>query len=1035
MLQEKSKTRKKNNQRQADRTMHLSVTNVSGDPVTQADILIANKIHYVPKVSVVMPVYNVQPFLRQCLDSVVNQTLKEIEIICVDDGSTDKSLDILKEYARKDNRITVIVQKNLHAGVARNAGLAVAKGEYVHFLDADDWIDVDTYEKIYAVIHKQKTDFMKFKSYSYDNVAQQVVNNDYTQMDMIQRDAIFDFEKDIKTVVHISDAPWSGIYNRKFLEKHKIRFDNFICSNDVGFYFRCLVHARQFYFLTKKFVYYRINNNKSLIGIRPFHFDCQINTFYRVHEIVKNETAEIIKFLDDCWSWSILWRFKAYTQNSNLPDTVKAKIRKLTEDFFEKNAHLKYRQDYLDYCNCKVKVSVIVPVHNVENYLRQCLDSIVNQTLKDIEIICVENGSTDRSLDILNEYAKKDERIRVFRFGPQKAGFARNFGVRMATGKYLYFIDSDDWVDTHCLEKLYTQIEQTQSDVCIYGIEKYDDQQKIILNNDYTDMSCFKERSKDVCNYKDIKNKIFRRFACYFELYNREFFIKKNLFLQEDIAIGEDVLTHVKSLLLARRICFCDENLYYYRVNRTGSLMATSKTNEHIFDAFSYIERVENFLIEQNVLPVLEQQFVDFVLEQFIFHLGRMNGDDFRQQFIQKAMTYVQHLNILCMEKSPYLKKFQQLTNFILNPIAVSVIVPVYSRESYLPQCLDSLIGQTLSQIEIICVNDGSKDNSLSVLKQYAQKDNRIIIINQKNQGVSCARNNAMKIAKGQYIAFVDSDDYLIPNALEKLYNFATQNNLDRVSFEGFNFIDGTNDLEENKYWNFDFLPKNFNMHCYTYDDCLPFLDQMPLSSCLTMYRRAFINAHHVEFPKGLFFEDNVFFIKALIFAQRSGILKERLYCRRIHSNSVTQNWDKHFADYIKIVDIVLTWLKANCPEAYSACYKSYMWGTYHRFHDFAPKWQRRYYKPLKKLFAKYAFTRVKMPVIHPVWQAYLMYPVYLRRRNHLLHRYIEQALTCFRIDIKNYGQADNALIVKAKNAHVSQPVWFQNAKIGRAHV
>lgn len=109
----------------------ISVKNAEGDPDTTATILVQNKINYTPKVSVIIPVYNVEQYLRECLDSVINQTLREIEIICVDDGSTDSSLEILKEYAQKDNRFTIITQENLHAGVARNAGLAVAKGEYL----------------------------------------------------------------------------------------------------------------------------------------------------------------------------------------------------------------------------------------------------------------------------------------------------------------------------------------------------------------------------------------------------------------------------------------------------------------------------------------------------------------------------------------------------------------------------------------------------------------------------------------------------------------------------------------------------------------------------------------------------------------------------------------------------------------------------------------------------------------------------------------------------------------------------------------
>ncbi len=107
----------------------------------------------------------------------------------------------------------------------------------------------------------------------------------------------------------------------------------------------------------------------------------------------------------------------------------------------------------------------------------------------------------------------------------------------------------------------------------------------------------------------------------------------------------------------------------------------------------------------------------------------------------------------------------------------VSIIVPVYNVEKYLKRCLDSLISQTLKDIEIICVNDGSKDNSDKILEEYARKDSRIIIINQENQGISVARNNGMDIAKGKYVGFVDSDDWVDSDFFEKLYNAAEKNN------------------------------------------------------------------------------------------------------------------------------------------------------------------------------------------------------------------------------------------------------------------
>lgn len=109
----------------------------------------------------------------------------------------------------------------------------------------------------------------------------------------------------------------------------------------------------------------------------------------------------------------------------------------------------------------------------------------------------------------------------------------------------------------------------------------------------------------------------------------------------------------------------------------------------------------------------------------------------------------------------------------------VSIIIPVYNTEKYLSRCLNSLVKQTLHDIEIICINDGSEDNSLSILENYASSDERIVLIDQKNQGQSVARNRGIEIARGKYIGFVDSDDWVDDNYFEKLYCAAENNNCD----------------------------------------------------------------------------------------------------------------------------------------------------------------------------------------------------------------------------------------------------------------
>ena len=123
------------------------------------------------KVSVIIPVYNTENYLRECLDSVLAQTLREIEVICVDDGSTDNSLNILKEYQNKDTRIVVLTQENRSAGAARNYGLSIAKGKYLSFLDSDDFFDKELLRKAYKNAEKNNADIVvyKFKRYNEKN--------------------------------------------------------------------------------------------------------------------------------------------------------------------------------------------------------------------------------------------------------------------------------------------------------------------------------------------------------------------------------------------------------------------------------------------------------------------------------------------------------------------------------------------------------------------------------------------------------------------------------------------------------------------------------------------------------------------------------------------------------------------------------------------------------------------------------------------------------------------------------------------------
>lgn len=285
----------------------ITVQNAEGEPETQAEILIQNKIGYTPKVSVIIPVYNVEEYLRECLDSIVKQTLREIEIICVDDGSTDNSLGILKEYALKDNRITVITQKNLHAGVARNAGLAVARGEYLSFLDSDDFFELNMLEEMYEKAHQEMLDVIICKCKIFDEIEKKIDENkfNYTLHEEY-------FTKNIVAAVEIKNKifqicqgwAWDKLFNRNFVLKYRVKFQNIINTNDAYFVYLLLCLAKKISYLSKKLVYKRYQNASSLTNTRNKAPDCYI---YAIEGILDRLNYHKLynTFGKSLWEWGI----------------------------------------------------------------------------------------------------------------------------------------------------------------------------------------------------------------------------------------------------------------------------------------------------------------------------------------------------------------------------------------------------------------------------------------------------------------------------------------------------------------------------------------------------------------------------------------------------------------------------------------------------------------------------------------------------------------------------------------------------------
>ena len=217
------------------------------------------------KVSVIIPVYNVEAYLRQCLDSVVNQTLREIEIICVNDGSTDESAAILKEYATKDERIKILTQSNSGAGAARNAGLVSARGKWLYFLDGDDFINEHCLLAAVRAGDALNPDFVVFQGEEVDERFGVRTPMSYLKRVLPWGDGCLHqvAEFGVKRFVTVGLAPWNKLVRKDVVDSFSLKFQEIRKSNDLAFTTELLARAKTFVALRDSLIGYRVNNPMS----------------------------------------------------------------------------------------------------------------------------------------------------------------------------------------------------------------------------------------------------------------------------------------------------------------------------------------------------------------------------------------------------------------------------------------------------------------------------------------------------------------------------------------------------------------------------------------------------------------------------------------------------------------------------------------------------------------------------------------------------------------------------------------------------
>ena len=246
---------------------------------------------------------------------------------------------------------------------------------------------------------------------------------------------------------------------------------------------------------------------------------------------------------------------------------------------------------------------------------------------------------------------------------------------------------------------------------------------------------------------------------------------------------------------------------------------------------------------------------------------------------------------------------FEPLLNLRRKNPEISIIIPVYNVEKYLDECLNSAANQTFENIEIICVNDGSTDGSLEILESHASKDKRIRIISQENKGVSSARNEGLDAARGKYIYFMDSDDYMEPNALRELHDLIEEKSCDLIIFKTYNFIDETGEYVNMEYYD---MPELTEILANSKFKCQDYLKEL-IDVDVTVYTKFFKKeiASDIRFREGLIFEDNLFAMQLLFNAESIYFYDRYLYHRRMREDSLMSSNSERFMNILEIMNML----------------------------------------------------------------------------------------------------------------------------------
>ena len=580
-------------------------------------------------VSVIIPVYNAEQYLAECLESVIHQTLKNIEIICVDDGSTDGSFMVMQDYALKDSRISLIRQENKGVSAARNKGIERAKGEYIAFLDSDDYLEHNAYKRAYKEATAKKAEILVFggDTFPYKNWADEKLKTRRICYNQNSVDALFH---------ETGSRPFSvnKLYKRSLLNEIFPVFDEHLSlGEDMAFLFDVFPLAGNIVYINDILYHYR-QHSSSAMSVYDEDIEHKVKAHLEIiNHVVRNwsDKGYAERYGKDLTEWMIQFfkndltrcRYNAKIAYTKIIVTILNELSISSELDSQYQQQLDTMREWLEVPGFP-RVSVIMPVYNAEQYLDETLKCLTAQTYLNFEIIFVDDGSTDNSVRILSEFAQNDSRAKILHQQHGYAGVARNYGMEYAKGEYLLFLDSDDFFLPNMIRKAVEKADRTDADICVFLADRFDQVTKRKSHMPWTCRAeCFSAESEVFSRHMFAQYiYCFTTPAPWNKLFRASFVFENKLFFQNTRS-ANDMAFVMTALAAAEKITIVDEVLITYRVNNSQSLQGSqAKKADAFYDA---LLELKGRLLDRGLYMDIEPAFINFALDFCIYNLKTMS--------------------------------------------------------------------------------------------------------------------------------------------------------------------------------------------------------------------------------------------------------------------------------------------------------------------------------------------------------------------------------------------------------------------------